>query len=235
MTTRDDQGRRRVGPDQRRTPVDALLPQRHGKWWNFDAAKGTTKTADELRAQLACVTTEAAQDRLAHVEAIAATATERAASADRRATTIAGTVAIAASFTLSGAALILDASKVDDRSSRQLLAIVLFVTTVSFALSAFYALMGLVGTRRWNWNDPHELDHLEAETADGDDDAVQRHNRDARTHNLAVRAAYVLDHFAGNWEISDVKTRHVDLALRWLLFALVGIAVFAGLVAFVVV
>jgi hypothetical protein len=39
-----------------------------------------------------------------------------------------------------------------------------------------------------------------------------------------MRAAHLLEDFAANWEISDVKNRTVDLALRCLVAALVGIA-----------
>ena len=44
-----------------------------------------------------------------------------------------------------------------------------------------------------------------------------------------MRAAHLLEDFAANWEISDVKNRTVHLALRCLVAALVGIAVLAGL------
>jgi hypothetical protein len=102
---------------------------------------------------------------------------DRAAAADRRATTIAGTVAIAASFTLGGAGLVLDRVKVPDADVRRLFAVLLCVTTVFFVLSAIYALRALVGTRGWHWADPHQLDQGVPENVD-----------EAVPHRLGLRA-----------------------------------------------
>jgi hypothetical protein len=88
------------------------------KWWNYDADQARTKTLAELFAELRHGNPEEARETLEHVEAIAQSAVDRAAAADRRASTIAGTVAIAASFTLSGSALILDNSKLADKTVR---------------------------------------------------------------------------------------------------------------------
>src|SRR5205085_2128742 len=113
---------------------------------------------------------------------------DRGAAAERRATTIAGTVAIAASFTLSGAALVLDEQKITGAFSRSAFAIVLVATTLMFVLSAYYALRAFV--RQWNWNTPHDLHEVSRETA--------------VNHEQAMRAARLLKDFAGNWEIADL-------------------------------
>lgn len=46
-----------------------------------------------------------------------------------------------------------------------------------------------------------------------------------------MRAAHLLEDFAGNWEIAHLKNRLVDLALRWLVLALAAIVFLAVIVA----
>jgi hypothetical protein len=163
-----------------------------------------------------------ARNTLAEIEAGPASATERAALADRRATTIAGTVAIASSFTLSGAAFVLDPARVVQGINRLPFAIILVVTTVAFVVSAFYALMALVGARRWNWTQPPDVTSLLPP-----DEKLPCDDKQKEIKQLHHRAAHLLDDFAGNWEIADVKTRHVATALFWLLIGLSGIWAFA--------
>jgi hypothetical protein len=193
---------------------DRIWPQRHGQWWNYDEDRARTKTREELFAELRHRDAVEARETLEHVEAIAQSAVDRAAAADRRANTIAGTVAIAASFTLSGSALILDTNKLADKTVRPSFAIVLFATTSLFVLSALYSLRALVVTRTWNWSEPPDL----LRDPDG-----------PRETQLGWRAAHLLEDFGANWEVTDVKNRTVHLALRCLVAALVGIAVLAGL------
>jgi hypothetical protein len=207
----------RVGPRSPRALSDIVWPVRHGKWWNWDAGKGRTKTVEELYQGFRIESVEQAQDALEHVEEITQTAVDRAAAADRRATTIAGTVAIAASLTIGGAGIVIDPSKITDSTIRGIFAAVLCVVTVAFILSAIFALRALVVTRTWNWSDPFEM---------------PPDSTDRREEKIGMRAASRLSAFAFNWEISDLKNRCVDRALQLLLVALVGIA---GLSALVVV
>ncbi|MEA2439360.1 MAG: hypothetical protein QOH76_784 [Thermoleophilaceae bacterium] len=197
--------------------VDRFVwPRIHGKWWNFDYAKGRTKTLEEIYEDLRSNDLDQAKETLEHVELIAQGAVDRGAAADRRASTIAGTVAIAASFTLSGGSLALDGTKLTDPTARTWFAIGLCVTTVGFVLSALYALGALVATRVWLWSDPHDLPSDPGES---------------REMRIGMRAAHLLAGYAGNWEISDVKNRLVDLALRWLIVALAAMLVLAVLLA----
>ena len=71
---------------------------------------------------------------LAHAHEIAQTAVDRAAAADRRATTIAGTVSIAATVTLSGASLVFDDKKIKGDDWRGVLAFLLFAATAAFVV-----------------------------------------------------------------------------------------------------
>ncbi len=211
----DDRGRPRVGPRDRFDWGDRLWPRLHGKWWNYDSERGVTKSVEELYDGLCCADEETAVATLDHVQAISETAVDRAAAADRRAATIAGTVAIAASFTLGGAGLALDESNLWSTTTRVMFAAVLLVTTVAFVISATYALRALAGSRVWQWSLPTDLplDHTEP-----------------RAKQLGMRAAHLLEDFAYNWEISDLKNRNVDNALRSLLVGLAGIAALALIV-----
>lgn len=94
------------------------------------------------------------------------------------------------------------------------------LTTVSFVFSAVFALRALVATRTWNWSNLHDLDKLR--------DMDPAPNEDAK---VRWRAALLLHRLAFNWEISDLKNRNVDLALRCLMIALVGIAALAAVIA----
>jgi len=206
--------RRRVGPRTPKDLADIVWPVRHDKWWNWNAAKGETKTAEELYKGFRIGSLEQARDVLEHVEEIAQTAVDRAAAADRRATTIAGTVAIAASLTIGGAGLVVDPQKITDPTIRRIFAAVLCVVTVAFIGSAIFALRALVATRGWNWSDPHEMPPGVPAT---------------RQRRIGMRAANRLSAFAFNWEVSDLKNRCVDRALQFLVVALVGIAVLSAL------
>jgi hypothetical protein len=89
---KDDLQRRRYAWGDKLPLRDRIWPQRHGKWWNYDADQARTKTLAELFAELRHGNPEEARETLEHVEAIAQSAVDRAAAADRRASTIAGTV-----------------------------------------------------------------------------------------------------------------------------------------------
>ena len=159
-----------------------------------------------------------ADEVLAHAQEIAQTATDRAAAADRRATTIAGVVSISATLTLAGASLVLDDSKVSDGTLQVTLAALVFATAAAFVASAAYALIALVRYRRWNWSDLWDLPKPRTGAGTGGFSADEL---------KLNRAAFLLHNFTGNWEVSDVKNRHVDNALRCLLAALVLLCLLA--------
>ncbi len=206
---------RRVSPGDRLTALDWLWPQLHERYWYYDEAKGQKLTFHEIYASLPPVKDEpAARDQLELAESIAQSALDRAGAADRRATTISGTVAIAASFTVGGAGLILDANRVTDPRLQRLLMIVLALTTAAFVISAVYALRALVATRKFDWPHPDDLKRVSATHA------VER---------LQLRAAESLYDFAYNWEVSELKNRCVDRAGQLLIIALCGLAILAGL------
>lgn len=199
---------------------DFLWPKLHARWWNWDDEKGRSKTGEELYEGLRSENLDQARETLEHAQEIADTAIERAGAADRRATAIAGTVAIAASFTLGGAGILIDPAAITDLGNRRAFAIVLCATTVAFIVSAIFALRALVGTRTLAWSNIHDL------PLDPNEPRAQR---------LGMRAAHLLEDFAFNWEISDLKNRNVDRALVFLTVALIGIAALASLLVLYVV
>jgi hypothetical protein len=209
---RDNDGRQRTD-DRYYDLRDRIFPRLHGKWWNWDAQRRITRDAELLEQDFARAQLEDAKAALEHVEAIGGTARDRAEAADRRATTIAGTVAIAASFTLGGAGVVLDSAKFEDNNGLRIaFAAVLAATTIAFVVSAAYALTALVNTRHWRWSAPDHLDGAIGKSA-----AVR----------YGIRSAHLLDDFAFNWEVSVLKNHLVDKALWSLIVALVGIAVLA--------
>jgi hypothetical protein len=121
-----------------------IWPRQHGEYWMFNEGENRRQRPSEIYSWLGIKCVDQANETLDHVKAIAQDTADRAAAADRRATTIAGTVAIAASLTLSGGALALDKNKLTDVDTR-------------IVLAAFYALRALVATRRWNSDKPDDL------------------------------------------------------------------------------
>jgi len=213
MSKREPQ---RHKPGDRRSIGDHLWPARHGRFWNWDAQRLRHETEDELaqRFMPAEAETDVARSvelTLDQAKAIAQTAVDRAAAADRRATTIAGTVSVAATFTLSGIGLIVGTAKLPSWAVAISAGLIAVITTL-FALSATYALRALAGKdcRRWKWEDPYALARKRIELSP--------------TERITRRSAALLDAFAYNWEISDLKNRAVDNALRCLTIALGGVA-----------
>jgi hypothetical protein len=229
VPTYDDDGRRRYGPGTvPPTGIDVLIdrwifPRRSGKYWNYSYSLGRTETVEELQSKLRIGDVETTRELLVLVERVADSATERAAAADRRATTIAGAIAISASVTLGGASLVLDTTKMQSvPAARVIFAALLLLATVTFVLSAAHALRAFVATKKWNWPNPRHIDRLSRVTSSTNSAEGQLQDM------VALRAALLLRSFAGNWEMSDLKNRSVALSLRLLLVALgalVGMAV----------
>lgn len=203
--------RRVVGPGDSIELRYRLFPDWHGRWWNRGRTEAQKNRVpiEEVKASLPEGGAGVADEVLAHAEEIAQTAVDRSAAADRRATTIAGVVSISATLTLGGTSLVLDDSKVPDAGWQIVLAALIFAAAAAFVASAAYALIALVRYRSWNWS---ELWDLPASRRGGTPFSADELKRN--------RAAFLLHNFTGNWEISDVKNRHVDNALRCLLAAL---------------
>jgi hypothetical protein len=208
--------------------MDRLIPRLHDRYWNWEINKvgdGAHKSLAEIVAQLCPDDAtnkddelRAAQFTLDQAMAIARTASDRAEIVERRATTIAASVAIATTFTVSGAAFIMDQTRLPDLMTK-IFAVLLAFVTVCFVLSAWYSLRGLAGAhaRTWNWESPWLLNR----------DIVQR----PLVERMIYRSTDLLDDFAYNWEKTDLKKRCVDNAVLCLTFALWGIGILSAIVA----
>jgi hypothetical protein len=220
--------RRVVSPGDKTPLRYRVFPDLHGRWWNrerVEASKNRVPVA-KVEASLPEGDAGVADEVLAHAQEVAQTAIDRAAAADRRATTIASVVSISATLTLAGASLILNDSMVPNGTWQIVLAALVFATATAFVASAAYALVALVRYRKWNWSDLWDLPTPRPDT-DESSASGQRNHRFTADELKRSRAAFLLHNFTGNWEISDVKNRHVDNALRCLLAALVLLSVLA--------
>jgi hypothetical protein len=202
----------------------------HDRYWNWDegtsgADDGAHKTMANMVAELCPCDAEneqqaldAAKYTLDQAQAIAQTAYNRADLVERRATTIATSVAIATTFTLSGGAFIMDHTRIPEPMIK-VFAVLLALVTVFFVLSAWYSLRGLGGSqaRTWNWESPWLLNK----------NIVQR----PLAERMIYRSADLLDDFAYNWEKADLKKRCVDNAVFCLTLALWGVGILSTLVA----
>ena len=150
------------------------------------------------------------EELLEQARAMAQSAVDRTANAERRATTLCGTVAIAASLTVSGAGLILDRSKVPEQGWRVGFATAFAVATLLFVLSGLYATRALVRSRRWAWVHP---------------DRIPERKGRPLSEQQVDRAAELLHDFAFNWEVSDTKLRALDSSYRAFTAALVVLVV----------
>ncbi len=220
--------RQSVGPGDAIPFYRRIFPDLHRRWWNRDRVEAEKNRAlvAKVEASLPEGGEGVADEVLAHAQEIAQTAIDRAAAADRRATTIAGVVSISASLTLAGASLILDDSKVPSGCWQVVLAALVFAAAAAFVVSAAYALIALVRYRKWNWSDLWDLPKPRSENGEDSKSGPRGHafTADELKRN---RAAFLLHNFTGNWEISDVKNRYVDNALRCLLAALILLSLLA--------
>ena len=135
------------------------------------------------------------RETLEQAQLVAQSAVDRAATVERRATTLGGTVAVAASLTVGGASLALDRTKVPDHAWRIAFALAFALAALMFALSGLYAIRALVGFRKWGWLYP--------------DPVIERNQRTLPEQHVA-RAAELLDQYSYNWEVSDAKLRSLE-------------------------
>jgi hypothetical protein len=203
-----------VDAGTRRALSDWVWPRLHPRWWFREAA-----TAKELR-DIFFEPIKNSAEFLADVVESTKPAAERVAAAERRAGTLAGAVAIAASLTTSGAGLVLDTDKIAQTSWQITFAALMAATTLFLVLSGLYAARTIVGWRRWTWPNPWKA-------------VTQRGTEDADEIRIA-RAAELLRAFSYNWEVADVKLRALDSAFRCFVFALgLFVVLSAAVVAYV--
>ncbi len=173
-------------------------------------------SADDVAAKLATEEEEVASALLAQAEQTAAEPHERADGAERRATTLQGAVAIAASFGLASAALLLDSNKIHSDGWRQTFAIVSFGFVFCLVAAGFRAVGAVYRVHRWRFPDNEEI-YLQAKMK----------SPEAKTR----RAAALLRTVARNQAIARWKVAYMRAAAWWFRLALLFLLADALLLA----
>ncbi len=170
----------------------------------------------ELVAQLGSPGTAVTAQLLIEAEAGCAEVVSKSESAERRATTIQGSIAIAASLSLAGASLLLDPSKVPNQYWRAGLGAGFAVAVLLFAVAAWRAFLVTWPRYLWASPDPSEI-------------ATQRNSE---VWEIEVnRVANLLVVLGRNDAIAALQIQLLGQAVRCLLAALSVLALLAVAVA----
>jgi hypothetical protein len=140
---------------------------------------------------------------------------ERADSAERRATTLQGAVAIAATFTLAAGTLVTDADKVGSHAWRVVFAVAIAFVVLAFVIAGVVALQATSRIDAWRYPDERER-FLQMKTQGVED-------------IRAARALALLQAYGENDQLAGWKIRRTTLAARWFRIALLLLLAFAGL------
>jgi len=201
-----------------------LLPQRLRQWLRPDRRSQPIRfdcRSEHLVERFGALDADRADQVLAEAEAAYAEATVRAGSAERRATTIQGSIAVAASLSIAGGSLLLDPSKITSCGWRWALGLTFAAIVACLTLAAWRSF--LVTGPGYMWASPNfeeVLDHA----ALTDASAIK-----------VTRAADLLIAYGRNDRIAADKVEFLGSAVRWLILALVLVAVLAALLAAAVV
>jgi hypothetical protein len=172
------------------------------------------ETPGDLLGQLG---SDAADDILAEAEALFAEPQDRIDGVERRATSLQGSVAIAATLTLAGGGLIIDPSKVTDDGWRVALAVGVGLVVVLLVFTGMRA--HTATNRRFSFRAP-------ADSAELMDRAAKAKPSDYKRQ----RAAYLLWAYGRNNEIAAVKVEYLWKAAFWFRLALLALLLLVGLV-----
>jgi hypothetical protein len=196
-------------PHMRRRVYEWFRPPAEPKPLRFD------ETSDELLARLGKPNGQVIDELLLEAQAAYAEVSERADSAERRATTIQGSIAVMASLSLAGGSLLL--GKVPTRGWAIALGGGLAVTVLVLAIAAWRAL--LVTSPRYRWASPavpEIVDHARKR----EPDAIKLQ----RTRDLLIS-------YGRNDSIARLKINLLGQAVRWLVGALGLLVVLAGMLS----
>jgi hypothetical protein len=174
-------------------------------------------TTQELLENLGTPSPAMIDEMLLSAHAAFAEVKDRAESAERRATTIQGAIAIAASLTVAGGSLILESAKVPSHAWRIAISVGFAVTVVLFAVAAWRSF--LVTWPRFMWASPAATDIVE-----------HAHEPTAEAIKLR-RTSDLLVAYGRNDSVARVKLALLGQAVRWLMSALVLLAILATLLA----
>lgn len=175
---------------------------------------------DEVMALVASTDDAVSSELLAEAQWVFAEPDDRISSVDRRAGTLQGSVAIAATVALTGGGIILDRGKVPDAGWRLAFAIGLGVLLIFLLLSGLRAASASA--------------RIFVQRAPADTSLMQRASQDDVVLYRRQRAAYLLWAYGRNSEVAAVKVEYLRKAAFWFRLALVALVVImALLVSFV--
>lgn len=163
-------------------------------------------TAEEVAAKLKTASPGVADAILAEAERVALEPFERAEGAERRATTLQGAIAIAASFGIAAGALLLDTNKIHSHEWRQAFAAISLGFVFCLVASGFRAVSAVYRVHRWSYPDSEKIFTR-----------AQMDPSEAKTH----RAASLLRTVSRNQAIARWKVAYMRAAAWWFRLALV--------------
>jgi hypothetical protein len=207
-------------PAETEPPAEPTKCQRLGEWFwppRSPSPRRYAETSEDLLARLGNPPQEVVATMLDEALAACAEVAERVDSAERRAATIQGAIAIAASLTLAGGSLLLT-KKLASQGWTIAFATGFGATVVSFAIAAWRSV--LVTWPRFMWASPAVIDIADDHARATSPKEVQL----KRTRDLLIA-------YGRRDSVAQVKIRLLGSAFRWMLLALILIAVLAGLFA----
>lgn len=210
------------GPANPEVPQTVLLArwQRIREWFRPQSSPAPLRfnaKSQDVLSQLGTPSAAVVDELLAEAKAAYEEAGIRAESAERRATTIQGSIAIASSLTLAGGSLLLNAGKVPSHRWYIAISVGFAVTVICLAVAAWRAF--LVTWPRFLWASPAVAEIVEHA---GEPSAETIRLR--RTSDLLVA-------YGRNDSIARLKLDLLGQAVRWLMSALALLAVLAMMLA----
>jgi hypothetical protein len=195
----------------------ANVPGYHGdpaQELSFHFNKGLEELLDELIGGVEDVKEESARQTLAEAQAVFGEPLARIDSAERRATTLQGTVAIAASLVVGGASLLIDPTKIQGHGWRIAIAVGLGLFLACLIGCAIRALGAT--SRVFQFEQPgHER--------------ITRRARQPPAAAMLEHAADLLRASSVGDEIAGIKVGLLRMAAWWFRCALIALAFLAGL------
>lgn len=175
------------------------------------------ETSQDVLSQLGTPNAAVIDELLAEANAAYQEVEVRAESAERRATTIQGSIAIASSLTLAGGSLLLGSGKVPSHPWYIAISVGIALTVVFLAVAAWRAF--LVTWPRFLWASPAVVE------------IVEHANQPSAEAIRLQRISDLLVAYGRNDSIARLKLDLLGQAVRWLMSALVLLAVLAIMLA----
>jgi hypothetical protein len=194
------------------SPVTWVVDKWNSFFLEVDDETDFPETLDELKVQLTTTNPGRAQAILSEAQAACDRMQDRIDGAERRATTLQGSSAVAASLALTGSALLIDPSKIHDVGWRLGFGLVLAFVTLAFVLCAYRAT--LASTRVHVWFVPTDRDLLKRPSQDVSQAQTER-------------AAELLHAIGKNMRNARWKVAMMRASAEWLARALLGLLLVA--------